>query len=722
MRGLSPTADRDETPMVSDSEDETEGFESEWEYETDSVKEASEYDEDVFFDAVSDNPYHHHQGEDSSTTSNRSFNPFAIFESTNQIKFHTRLGHRIECIKLMTDEKTTHLQKTFAYRLFGERLVMLKLNFSKNSKDMPKQVVEEGGYKYEILGCKFERKQENNVPRNELTLFYALVEGPGIPAICISTELEKIANWACLPPEKYIPRLELLFSTAVKSNRKGRDVLIFDDLFIRDLEIIPEDSNVGCGFIPRSYIERFLGQSIKGKRTFCIQVRVFCPRLGIFKGMLMEKPGIDCIQLPLSMQKVGPSLSATCSNDRAALVVSDVFPSETSRKIAKVVLKGSEELEADGDNHKDDVRGKKKKGADFKPNKLKWMILSQFKALGVSDETLKQYVEESCRPGGKYLQHSCVVGVADPTSAIPPGHVFVTGVLGTEADVPNLFVTRFPCTEKNDSQLLPLVTAKPSAMSESNWNFLRNLPFGAILFGNPRPGEASLPAQLARGDLDGDLYFICWKRDILNQLDNVQRAKGEIDDGVLSQGLYNSDWFQAAQSAAANVQRMASMYELIGKLYSARKKLFQECGPECPDATAFGYAYKDSLEIAKHDRKVRLPQYLWSELPPTLHGHLSHIEGDSCCFQNDEDKHKPKKIPKNRSAASNSAKEDRATSDDHTSSLKSLEVGASVEIIGGRYAHNFATFERLTAKKVYVTVSGESKCLAQRNVRPVRPS
>ncbi len=57
MRGLSPTADRDETPMVSDSEDETEGFESEWEYETDSVKEASEYDEDVFFDAVSDNPY-----------------------------------------------------------------------------------------------------------------------------------------------------------------------------------------------------------------------------------------------------------------------------------------------------------------------------------------------------------------------------------------------------------------------------------------------------------------------------------------------------------------------------------------------------------------------------------------------------------------------------------------------------------------------------------------
>ena len=59
------------------------------------------------------------------------------------------------------------------------------------------------------------------------------------------------------------------------------------------------------------------------------------------------------------------------------------------------------------------------------------------------------------------LQHSCVVGVADPTHSIPPGHIFVTGALGTEADVPQLFVTRFPCTVRKDGLLLPLVTSPP---------------------------------------------------------------------------------------------------------------------------------------------------------------------------------------------------------------------------------------------------------------------
>ena len=63
-----------------------------------------------------------------------------------------------------------------------------------------------------------------------------------------------------------------------------------------------------------------------------MQIRMFCPRLGWFKGMLMKKPSITKVQLPESMKKVQQSRSPNCSDD-AHLLVIQTFPTLGSRII-----------------------------------------------------------------------------------------------------------------------------------------------------------------------------------------------------------------------------------------------------------------------------------------------------------------------------------------------------------------------------------------------------
>ena len=49
-------------------------------------------------------------------------------------------------------------------------------------------------------------------------------------------------------------------------------------------------------------------------------------------------------------------------------------------------------------------------------------------------------------------------------------------------------------------------------MSDETWKTLEERPFGDILF--PQRGPA-LPESIANGDLDGDLYYICWDKEIV---------------------------------------------------------------------------------------------------------------------------------------------------------------------------------------------------------------
>ena len=82
-------------------------------------------------------------------------------------------------------------------------------------------------------------------------------------------------------------------------------------------------------------------------------------------------------------------------------------------------------------------------------------------------------------------------------------------------------------------------------------------------------------------------------------------ADGVFHDGVMQECPHNAHWFWDVQRSVSQTSRLARLYELIGTLCVARKQLGKNCGPDCPDAEAFGIAYKDSLDVAKHGRKIR---------------------------------------------------------------------------------------------------------------------
>jgi hypothetical protein len=627
------------------------------------------------------------------------------FQSTGwqtRTPVHSRLGYRFDFVQLKASDKTSQLQKTFAYHLFGERLVMYKMNLTKNQANLPERYQEPNGYCYEILCSKFDKEKQENIPKETLTLYYVLIEGPKISKIDLRKELDKVASWGSLPPLKVPSRLELLFSTAVQA--KGTDGIgIFPHLSTNDFEWIPEQSNVGCGFIPRKYLDLFLGTTIRGARTFALQVRIFSSQLGVFKGMLMEKPGIDKIQLPPSMQKV---VGISSHNSQACLLINNIFPSNVHLQLAKL------------------LDGTGKPPVSFIPNKLKWMITNLFLSLGVSKESMVDYIEQSHQPRGKGLQHSHVVGVADPTNALPPGHVFITGSLGTVADLPELFVTRFPCTQPCDGLILPVVSSKPDDMAKRDWQFLCSLPFGAIVFANALHEEPSLPSICSNGDLDGDNYFICWNTNLLGQILPVKPAEGEYDDGIIEQRLHNGNWLRDAQDDLVGAFRLARICNLKGKLCMAQKKLIEDCGGNCSDADSLGRAYKDSLEVAKHGKRVRLPSHLWYLLPESVHFLLVDVESPQCQLHSDTQCHKGTNKKARTPASSSGTSNSNSATPEHKnySDLRELQEGTSLDITGGVHSNKKATFVRLTPQMVRVRISGSTKdtCVSQKHVRPTR--
>ena len=94
---------------------------------------------------------------------------------------------------------------------------------------------------------------------------------------------------------------------------------------------IEENGNEGCGFAPSSYIEDLLGNTAEAKRADAIQVRIFGPKIGLAKGMLVKKASATKIELPRSMIKVPPS--KCCEEKWVVVVVKDAFPSKKNQSI-----------------------------------------------------------------------------------------------------------------------------------------------------------------------------------------------------------------------------------------------------------------------------------------------------------------------------------------------------------------------------------------------------
>lgn len=62
--------------------------------------------------------------------------------------------------------------------------------------------------------------------------------------------------------------------------------------------------------------------------------------MGIFKGVLMRKQGIDKIQLTESMRKVLPSRSKNEDDDSACMVIKQLYPSKTNSSLGKWIATG----------------------------------------------------------------------------------------------------------------------------------------------------------------------------------------------------------------------------------------------------------------------------------------------------------------------------------------------------------------------------------------------
>ena len=164
-----------------------------------------------------------------------------------------------------------------------------------------------------------------------------------MPPINLQEELERMGNFGNLTSEKVAARLELLQSPAHvrPSSQNSKQPLVYSDLFTTDdFEEIEEIAHEGCGFMPVDFAQKIYGCHAIGKRTFALQVRIVVPQLGIYKGILMAKVGIDRVQLPTSMKKVGPSAIENPEDKRVFFLIRASFPSADNAIVFPKIFQG----------------------------------------------------------------------------------------------------------------------------------------------------------------------------------------------------------------------------------------------------------------------------------------------------------------------------------------------------------------------------------------------
>mmetsp|Transcript_37924 Transcript_37924/g.79438 ORF Transcript_37924/g.79438 Transcript_37924/m.79438 type:complete len:250 (-) Transcript_37924:4-753(-) len=240
--------------------------------------------------------------------------------------------------------------------------------------------------------------------------------------------------------------------------------------------------------------------------------------------------------------------------------------------------------------------------------------------LGIPKDILKQYIRQY-QKNAENLCHTHVIGMSDPTNKLPPNSVFLTGIL----EIDRLFVSRSPCMEAEDGHVVKVVQTKPTEMRDDEWEWLQSLTFGAIIFGNPRPGDRPLPELIADGDLDGDLYFVLWHKTLLSLIQPVSFTNDEllapIKDDTAKEKQYDPHWFDKTQRFISRIPHLhADIDQLIGMTYKASEAIDDI---RDSDSTSFARAYKQALDAKKHGGSIFLPEHLWETVPNKLHKHLA---------------------------------------------------------------------------------------------------
>lgn len=169
-----------------------------------------------------------------------------------------------------------------------------------------------------------------------------------------------------------------------------------DDSIFRD---IPNLGHVGGGFIHKGKLFKLLRiadiGAAEASRAVAIQVRIFIPPMGIFKGLLVKKRTMDGapIELPRSIEKVMRSTHSKRSKG-AHIVISKqiVFPSKRQATLRRL-------FDPSKDNPTDKVLQE--------CLSLSNLILQLWEALGVPTGLCARYKIESIKPA---RNKSCSAG------------------------------------------------------------------------------------------------------------------------------------------------------------------------------------------------------------------------------------------------------------------------------------------------------------------------
>lgn len=196
----------------------------------------------------------------------------------------------------------------------------------------------------------------------------------------MASELSKIADWEKVTYEKgahkTASRLKLLVSPGCKTPGSSKEHCtrrLGADLF----DIIPENGHMGCGFICPELLLELLGTSAESCRVLAIQVRIVSPsKVGIAKGVLVAKEGIEGIEVPQSMVKVGPSTRSNVLHTDVLLNVIATFPSKQNNIMRRLINPTASD-KPPTDNQMEDLK-RLPKGAK--------VVL---RAKGVSNQTLR---------------------------------------------------------------------------------------------------------------------------------------------------------------------------------------------------------------------------------------------------------------------------------------------------------------------------------------------
>lgn len=437
---------------------------------------------------------------------------------------------------------------------------------------------------------------------------------------------ESLADFGSLHPRKVWARRKLFLSKAAKLGRG----YAFKDILATDATVHDSTHTAGCGFICEKFLVELLGSDAAAKRALGIQVRICIPTLGVFKGILLRKSVTTGppIQLNESLRKIGAS---RCPSARKSgyMIINRVFPSTSNLQVARlfpsyegrpVTKSFMKELKAE------------------RECKFSIMYRRLLQGLGVPTYVMEEYLESYKAGKGGTLPNVChthLVGFADPTEELPPNTVYVTGIKHGDIDVRSVLISRSPAMEPYDCRKVRVITTKPQCMSQKNWDWLQTLHFGGLIFASPKEGQRPLPELIADGDLDGDLYFVCWNSVLLSHAKPLPITGKDLEclDGETRISSYNEFWFEEAQNFVSSTSdNIVSIAHLTGCLYNASvyertdkkvpRKNRQIKSIHDPDAVAFARAYKEVLEFKKHGGKIRLPKHLWVDIPERLHSLL----------------------------------------------------------------------------------------------------